>query len=262
MMHKQPDPEVAGKGRRARSREGSVMLEFALAFPIVLVLILGCVQFAHLWVARVVVHYAAYCAARAALVTVCDESGPSKSNDSWPTRQELPYDGFQQMYCKNDSIGLGRDGFANSEAEWAANQAASEVCAWVVMGAETVSPSDDLLIPNWGRIPGTDAAVRKTRATIGVQGWNVIATVEHDFALIVPFVGLMIGWGMNPWDESDPWHIQTKDMTMDVHKGIDLVPYPHIRLTETVLMPKPYKTDIAAGDWDGYPSTAHSGSGW
>ena len=236
------------------------MLEFVVAFPIILVLILGCVQFAHLWVARVVVHYAAYCAARAALVTVCDESGPSKSNDSWPTRQELYYDGFQQNYCKNDSIGLGRDGLANSEAEWAANKAASEICAWVVMGSE--GTGNNMQVPNWGGIPASDAAERKTRTSIGVQGWNVIATVEHDFALIIPIVGMMIAWGMNPWDESNPWRIQTMDVTLDVHKGIDVIGYPHIRLTETVTMPKPYKTDIAAGDWDGYPSTAHSGSGW
>ena len=236
------------------------MLEFALAFPVILVLMLGCVQFAHLWVARVVVHYAAYCAARAALVTVCGEEGPSKANDSWPTRQEMYYDGFQQNYCKNGSIGLGRDGLANSEAEWAANKAASEICAWAVMGAE--GTGNDMQIPNWGKIPATDAAERKTRATIEVKGWNVIATVEHDFGLIAPIVGMMIAWGMNPWDETNPWRIQTQDVTLDVHKGIDLVPYPHIRLTETVSMPKPYKTDIATGDWNGYPPNSYSGSGW
>lgn len=260
-MRKKPNPGVAGHGRCGRFREGSVMLEFALAFPVVLVLMLGCVQFAHIWVARVVVHYAAYCAARSALVTVCDEGSPSQANDSWPKRQELEYEGFLQNYCKNGSIGLGRDSHANSEAEWAANKAASEVCAWVVMGAENTG--NDMQIPNWGKIPGTDAAERKTRATIEEVGeWNILATVEHDFGLIVPIVSMMIAWSMNPWDETNPWRVQTKDVTLDVHKGIDVVQYPHIRLTEAVLLPKPYKTDIAAGDWNGYPPNAYSGSGW
>ena len=44
------------------------MLEFVLAFPLVLVLMFACIQFAHLWVAKMVVHYAAFCAARSALV--------------------------------------------------------------------------------------------------------------------------------------------------------------------------------------------------
>ncbi len=48
------------------------MLEFILCFPLVLTLIFGAAQFAHLWLARQVVSYAAYCAARAALV--CHES--------------------------------------------------------------------------------------------------------------------------------------------------------------------------------------------
>ena len=49
-------------------RAGTVMLEFVLAFPLILTLMLGCMQFAHIWMAKQVVHYSAFCAARAALV--------------------------------------------------------------------------------------------------------------------------------------------------------------------------------------------------
>jgi hypothetical protein len=167
------------------------------------------------------------------------------------------------MYCKNGSVGAGRNGRAQSEAEWAACKAASEVCSWIVMGAVGADTSEDMEIPGWGDIPATDAVERKTRATIRFENWNVEAIVEHDFALIMPLVGPMIAWGMNPWDEEEPWKIQTKDATMDVHKSIDRVPYPHIRFREVVWMPKPYRTDIAAGNWDGYPSSAdHAGTGW
>ena len=44
------------------------MLECVLAFPLILTLMLGCMQIAHIWVAREVTVYAAYCAARATLV--------------------------------------------------------------------------------------------------------------------------------------------------------------------------------------------------
>jgi len=44
------------------------MMEFVLAFPVILTLMLACMQFAHIWMAKQVVHYSAYCAARAALV--------------------------------------------------------------------------------------------------------------------------------------------------------------------------------------------------
>ena len=56
---------------------GSVMLEFVLSFPIILALMLGCMQFSHIWMAKQVVHYSAYCAARAALV--CEEGEYQKA---------------------------------------------------------------------------------------------------------------------------------------------------------------------------------------
>lgn len=54
-------------------RSGSVMLEFVMAFPLILLLMLGCMQITHIWIARQVTVYAAYCAARAALVVPQDE---------------------------------------------------------------------------------------------------------------------------------------------------------------------------------------------
>lgn len=45
------------------------MIEFVVAFPMVLILMLGVVQVSHLWMARLTCHYAAYCAARSALVS-------------------------------------------------------------------------------------------------------------------------------------------------------------------------------------------------
>ena len=47
---------------------GSVMLEFVMAFPLILTLMMACMQFAHIWMAKQVVHYAAFCAARSTLV--------------------------------------------------------------------------------------------------------------------------------------------------------------------------------------------------
>lgn len=77
--------ETAGdRARSPASREtGAVMLEFVIAFPLVLVLTFACIQFAHIWVAKMVVHYAAFCAARSALVCTKGEyrsaSGPLKA---------------------------------------------------------------------------------------------------------------------------------------------------------------------------------------
>ena len=178
---------------------GSVMLEFVLAAPVVLSLILACMQFAHIWMAKQVVHYAAFCAARATLV--CHKSERNK----------------------------------------AAEQAAQQVCAWIVHGQTAGEP--DKRIPGWGPIPGSGGAPRKTRIKRirDIGRWNVEVTIQHDFALLFPLVGPMIGWALDPWGEHDAWLEKKVDATGNIGKQ-DVVQYPHIRFTETVVLPKPYVT--------------------
>ncbi len=185
------------------------MLELVLAFPLILTLMLGCMQFAHIWLGKEVVHYAAYCAARAALV--CEES----------------------------------------EWQQAGQQAAEQVCAWVVNG---MKPGEvDKSLPGWGDIPGSGGVSRKTKVTITlVDKWTIKAVVEQDFALIMPIAGPMIGWFTNPWDRPLEYVKQRVDESGDA--GADeIIPYPHLRFTETVFMPKPYvtvpKMGIPSGGW-------------
>jgi Flp pilus assembly protein TadG len=59
---------------------GSVMLEFVIAFPLVLVMAFACIQFSQIWIARMVVHYGAYCAARSALVCKDGSSSAAPGN--------------------------------------------------------------------------------------------------------------------------------------------------------------------------------------
>ena len=72
-MNPRPSSRKAAKPGARRGDGGAVMLEFVIAFPLVLVLMFACIQFAHLWVAKMVVHYAAFCAARSALVCTTDQ---------------------------------------------------------------------------------------------------------------------------------------------------------------------------------------------
>ena len=227
-------------------------MEFIIAFPVVLTLIMGCIQFAHLLVARQVVHYAAVMAGRAALVSVCANAPDSYDlhNDSWPTRDQLTHEGFQNQFTQGGSVAGGRNGRALSEGEWAACKVASQICALITLGSNPniASPKQ---IPGWGTIDGSESADRKTRAVVEFDdaSFNVSVTVEHDFALITPIVGPMIAWGMDPFASANRWLTTQTDVTGDVHAGLDTVPYPHLRLTETVWLSKPYRTIIAQGNW-------------
>ena len=198
------------RARAAGAASGTVMLEFVLAFPLILTLMLACMQFAHMWMAKQVVHYAAFCAARAALV--CEKG----------------------------------------EYEKAGQQAAEQVCAWIVHGR--TDGEQDKRIPGWGAIPDSGGVKRKTKARIEDVGrWNVKATVTHDFALLFPLVGPMIGWVMNPWASGQEYvEQQPVDTTGNIGQS-DMVYYPHLRFTESVVLPKPYvtvaKTGIPAAGW-------------
>ena len=50
-----------------RNEKGSVLMEAIICLPVLLLVSLGVMQFAHIWYCRTIVHYAAYCAARATL---------------------------------------------------------------------------------------------------------------------------------------------------------------------------------------------------
>ena len=215
-----------GEGAPRHRRRGSVTLETVLALPVILSLILVMVQLAHLWMGKMALNYAAYCAARAALVTVCGSAGPSAANDSWATPAELEQAGhaFSRRH-------------PTMEAELWGNRAAQQVM--------------DLFAPNL-------SAERKIKVTIQEEpNRNVGAVVEYDMALVVPVAGPMIAWGMNPWG-ADPWGVDANLVAREKVSGEhyrvqDGTEYPYFRLSSEVWMPKPYVTLFSAQNWGGYP---------
>jgi hypothetical protein len=181
---------------------GSVTVEFLFSFPLLLALFLACMQISHIWVARHVVQYAAFSAARATL-----------------TAQRGEYRAVAQ-------------------------QAAEQVCAWIVKGHR--AGEEDKEIPGWGLIPGSGAVGRKTRVRVSERDWNVEVEVEHDFALIIPIAGPIIGWAVNPWRSGGEWLEQRADPTGNAGAG-DLIRSPHVRFRERALLSKPYVTLSPAG---------------
>jgi hypothetical protein len=176
-----PQGAKGGISRRVVGESGSVMLEFAIAFPLVLVMMLACIQFSQIWIAKMVVHYGAYCAARTALV------------------------------CKTD------------EYNGAPAHAAAQVC--------------DLLRQSWGLQSGN----RNTTKIEPSPTWNVTATHTYTLSLITPIVGQIIAWGSNPWEPNALWANKG-----NVNGQIDGLGCPTITLTETVVLPKPYKAMVEA----------------
>jgi len=66
-------PFAALAGAVRRSCAGQAIVEYAIVFPLQLMLTLAIIQLAHLFVAKHVIEYGAFCGARAALVGLSDD---------------------------------------------------------------------------------------------------------------------------------------------------------------------------------------------
>lgn len=212
---------------RQRRAGGSMLMEFVLTMPLLFIMIMGVLQVAHIWTARLVTHYAAFCAARATLTT-----------NEWLLL----------------ALSLDPDGPGSP-----AHDAARQVCAWVVFSDGDENSNDLFSIPGWGEVPHSAELNKRVRvyprvgpaplggAFVGAP-WLSGATVQFDFPLLIPVVGTMMGWlAKNDSRNADfaigsGWSGQS-DYTNDDRIG-DTRVYegPYLTLTETVWLPKTYST--------------------
>ena len=87
-------------------KRGSVLMETVIAMPILLLLIFGVIQFAHIWTARQMTAYAAYCATRAVMIVPPDEQKSAAQNAA-----EVALSWMNLADSKNDDVtipGWGR----------------------------------------------------------------------------------------------------------------------------------------------------------
>ena len=125
-------------GKDRIGQRGSVLMETVIVMPIILLLIFMIIQFAHVWIARQMVVYAAYCGARSLLVISPD--------DTDPTPQE-------------------------------AVQTAAEIAlSWICLadGGTNATGETRLDVPGWGEIPGSGSASRDWRQR---NDWRVKAEI-------------------------------------------------------------------------------------
>lgn len=221
-------------------RRGSILMEFVIVAPIVLLLVSMVLQFAHVWTARQVAAYAAYCATRAIMAV--------RSSDD-PT--------------------------VKSEQEMAAQKAAELACAWISLvgrhGGDGVE-ADNVAIPGWGTIPGSDSARVRVLGTEVLEDGSddpvVSVRVRFKFPLVLPLAGRIMSWWANQPDEAidafDYGHHVMSEARPEGWAGQEVVmgesgdaeirgyahdsssyadgKYPFIVLTETCVLPMPYST--------------------
>ena len=177
-------------------------MEAILCLPVLLLVTLGVAQFAHVWLCRTMVHYAAYCGARATLTAA-------------PGQEKAQAEAAVRMVC------------------------APLVYADPSNGADFSLPGIDggREISESGGVCSNE--ILTTAVTIENNGFHTRTEVAMYVPLMVPLAGPVIGKAMKLFDGGgfapqgdSPDGIVTKQIRGDL--------FPRIRLNGTVWMAKPY----------------------
>ena len=223
-------------GNELRDCRGSVLMETVIVMPVLLLLIFGVIQFAHIWTARQMVAYAAFCATRAIMVV------PDKSE----------------------------------EKDIAAQKAAEIALSWINLvddpdhrTAEDVSYENCVDIPGWGRIPGSGFSrdnglisrcvdpghPKRVHAKVNCKGEGeevASVTVRFRFPLVFNAMGInrIIAGAFDEPVPSDALHDPNggtdlyHEMNARASRAVARMQdgWPYIELTETCVLPMPYST--------------------
>ena len=199
-------------------RRGTVLMESVLALPILTLLIFAIAQFALIFYAQMVTHYAAYNAARAALVYHPAE------------------------YSSNGRF------FASKGPCW---EAAVSSLSWVSSSVDGGGGSLRAAIPGWGVIPNSSHVENQVRIDAGksAEGGDsepcIKILLTFDFPLHVPVIGKMISYMLNTTGDEDMWTPTGWSPDADRYAAAEAAAHPtmqgdFIRLHAYCALPKPW----------------------
>ena len=217
--------------------DGTALMECALVMPLLVFLIFMLIQLSLVCMARQVVHYAAYSAARATLV-----------------------------YHPNDYGGMIGENFVFYEKFGVAYQAACQALAWV---GQVGGGDAKFSIPDWGEIPasgyirdqvsidGLNSAMLSADQAGGVSQSHVPAvkvTVKFHYPLHIPMAGTIIAFFAGGGEGGDNWNTvgllpgNMKDVSDKYYsyQGSEALRnrtgLPFITLTESYILPRLWDT--------------------
>lgn len=263
--------------KRHSTHRGSVMMEFLLVAPLMVMLISMILQFSQIWIARQITAYAAYCAARS---TLCVNSS-EQNKAAWHAAMSVC-----SWLCL---AGLSTDEastLAESKVEtnWNKYHTLTEEVDdddSVFTDVTAARPDTEYEVPGWGTIPGSSS--RKARVDVMVNpSSHASVTVRFKFPLLMPLAGKMISWSVahqketaaiynsetGEWEDGETyyaihsgWHEGRETVMDDEGNAVDRTyalygedgRFPFVELTETCVLPRPYQTTKFKSDRYNYP---------
>lgn len=234
------NPRIHSTSRR---EDGQTLVEFAIAFPIQLFVTMGIIQLSMIFMAKQVVNYAAFAAARAELVKqedtdagmaaaiVCTAiAGPTTKADNRVTREEYPLiqlpgwgllmpppPAARRVSDPGDELvrGGGRHTYytaptARSDSTFLAaggpdksSFAQAKTYVYRLDGGAWAHVTHQSFAPDPSTLPMLD----QVRSAVGSDERTIVVAVAHDFELVFPFVGEMFAF----LTTLTPGHYETRE---------------------------------------------------
>lgn len=194
---------------------GSMLLEFILVMPILILLIFGIVQFSLILMAKQLTQYAAFCAARAAIV-------------------------YNPADYRSPNAPKGGGFYTSSGPVFnAASKALSAFKAFSHGTSQAVS------------IDANQSADLQEAANIPA----VKVAVSYKYPLLIPYAAEVIGYLHAGGDAKESWDITGftpgKDFSQKL-KSVSTKGTPMFSITESCTMPRPWSTDTFPKSPDSY----------
>lgn len=227
---------------RFGGRKGSILMEFILVAPLIMILVSMILQFAHIWTARQVTAYAAYCAARATMVVPKSEKKEAAKKAaelacSWMALAGLPGSiGDDEVKIKGWGTIPGSDSADKRVSVEIRENGEGEVPAAVV----TVQFKFPLMLPLAGRMISWAVNHEEGIANLDYGSHKLTEKIE-----IRDSDGNVIALsGDNPGWRGEETIMDENGNAVDRRDGVwgKGGRFPFITLTETCVLPMPYST--------------------
>jgi len=240
--------------KRRFEHSGSVLIEFIVVCPILVLLVSMILQFSQIWIARQVTAYAAYCATRATLCVRADEVEEKKAAQkaaesvcAWLCLAGLSSDTISST---TETINTNWDKYHETTA---GDISPNDLFYKDVSESK---PSSEYEVPGLGSVPGSSSRFARVEVKVVKGGENpgyAEVTVKFKFALMLPLAGRMISWAVShpddeTWDDANTWNETVLDDEGNAVERKRMAygsdgRYPYIELTETCVLPRPYTTE-------------------
>ena len=225
-------------------------MEAVICLPVLLLVSLGVAQFAHIWLCRTMVQYAAYCGARATLPVSTEKikSGMTEEETAalFAAKRICALISFTQGDAQTE---ITRDWLVddnNPEGKILGSGGVHDTVRYTRIYYESQRDGQLNYVYGWqsGKV-----AIAVTKP--GENNWSRAVMVRMDVPLLFPFAGQIIGKSFAFFRNGDTGIYDIKRSTdalseidretynLDYRESEDFF-YPHIRLCETAVIGKPF----------------------